>query len=71
MNSGELARSLDNETRELASEVPWAQVIGLRNAAAHGYASLSMADIWKTVTDDVPRLKASVENLLRRVEKLH
>jgi uncharacterized protein with HEPN domain len=64
LNSGELARNLDEKTRRLAPEIPWMQVIGLRNVAAHGYASLSMTDIWKTVVDDVPQLKASIKRLL-------
>lgn len=64
LNSGELARNLDESTRRLAPEIPWMQVVGLRNVAAHGYASLSMADIWKTITDDVPQLKASIRRLL-------
>ena len=64
LNSGELARNLDDETRKAAPEIPWVQIIGLRNVAAHGYASLSMTDIWKTITDDVPQLKASIRRLL-------
>jgi uncharacterized protein with HEPN domain len=64
LNSGELARNLNEETRKLAPEIPWMQIIGLRNVAAHGYASLSMTDIWKTLTDDVPQLKTSVRRLL-------
>jgi uncharacterized protein with HEPN domain len=64
LNTGELAKNLDESMRKKAPEIPWMEIIGLRNVAAHGYASLSMADIWKTITNDVPVLKNSILRLL-------
>ena len=67
LNSGELSRSISPEIRERAPHIPWMQIIGLRNVAAHGYASLSMLDIWKTITDDIPLLQQNIENLLKEL----
>jgi uncharacterized protein with HEPN domain len=64
LNCGELARNLDDTMTATTPGIPWKQVVGLRNVAAHGYASLSMPDIWKTITEDVPLLKKSVDELL-------
>ncbi|GHT77879.1 hypothetical protein FACS1894104_0210 [Actinomycetota bacterium] len=55
---------METETQQQSTEIPWKQIIGLRNVAAHGYSSLSMADIWKTISDDVPELKRNIERLL-------
>jgi uncharacterized protein with HEPN domain len=66
LNAGELAKSLSEETREKSDEIPWLQIIGLRNVAAHGYSSLSMEDIWKTINDDVPELKVNIEKIINK-----
>ena len=64
LNTGELAKSLSETVVRATQEIPWKQVIGLRNIAAHGYASLEMPDIWKTITEDIPVLKRVIERLL-------
>ena len=64
LSIGELAKSLSSSIIGSSLEIPWKQVIGLRNVAAHGYASLEMPDIWKTITEDVPVLKKSIKQLL-------
>jgi uncharacterized protein with HEPN domain len=64
LNIGELAKNLDSEIHKKTPEIPWRQIIGLRNIAAHGYASLDMADIWQSVVDDIPTLKSNVLMLL-------
>jgi uncharacterized protein with HEPN domain len=67
LNIGELSRNLDDPVRKMAPEIPWKQIIGLRNVAAHGYASLEMPDIWKTITEDIPNLKRSLKQLLKEL----
>jgi uncharacterized protein with HEPN domain len=60
LNIGELAAHLDEDAKTELPDVPWVQIIGLRNAAAHGYAKLSLDSIWRTSTEDVPDLKAKL-----------
>jgi uncharacterized protein with HEPN domain len=61
INIGELVKSLTDETRKEYNNIPWRQIAGLRDIAAHKYRSLMMEDVWKTAEDDVPAL---LENLL-------
>lgn len=67
LNIGELAAHLDTEIRSSWSDIPWKKIIGLRNLAAHGYFILDMSDIWKTMTCDIPILKANVLKLISEV----
>jgi uncharacterized protein with HEPN domain len=47
-------------------ELPWAQMRGMRNVAIHEYFYVDLEIVWKTVKNDLPRLKKQVDALLRR-----
>jgi len=64
LNIGELAKRLDDSYRSDHGSVPWEQMIGFRNAAAHGYDGLDMEIVWNTVEKDLPALKDKLNSLL-------
>lgn len=37
---------------------PWREIVGMRNFAAHQYDDLDPRRVWRTVTTDVPALRA-------------
>jgi uncharacterized protein with HEPN domain len=53
---GECANHLSDEYIESHPEIPWIQVIAVRNIAAHGYWQLNMEQIWEAVITDIPLL---------------
>lgn len=61
---GELVGHLSDEFRSGHSEIPWKQVKQMRNIVAHNYGKLDIDDTWKTVTDDIPTLKAFCAGIL-------
>ncbi|MDR1015690.1 MAG: DUF86 domain-containing protein [Coriobacteriales bacterium] len=58
LNIGELAGRLGSDYRARHTEIPWQQIVGFRNAAAHSYDGLDMGIVWRTVRKDLPELKA-------------
>ncbi len=54
---GECANHLSTEFKERHPEIEWIQIIAVRNIAAHGYWQLNMAQIWKAMEEDIPRLR--------------
>jgi uncharacterized protein with HEPN domain len=62
---GEAAGKLSQQTRDLASDVPWGQIIGARNVIIHGYAEIDPKRIWGMVQDHVPALLTTIERLQR------
>lgn len=60
---GEAAGKLSQQTRDLAPDVPWGQVIGARNIIVHGYAEIEPGRIWDIVKDDMPSLHVAVDRL--------
>ncbi len=66
---GEAARALPDEIRVLAPEVPWPQVIGMRNVLVHGYFEIDAEIVWEAATRDLPALRPAIEVLLRTLEQ--
>jgi uncharacterized protein with HEPN domain len=60
---GEAASRLPEAHRGRAPEVPWREIIGLRNILAHGYWRIEAAELWDVATREVPSLLASVRRL--------
>ena len=61
---GEAARRLSEETRLELSEIPWRQIIGMRNRLIHGYDEVDLAIVWDSVQNDLPPLIAQLEQVV-------
>ena len=61
---GEAARRLSEETRLKFSEIPWRQIIGMRNRLIHGYDDVDLAIVWDSVQNDLPLLIAQLEKVV-------
>jgi uncharacterized protein with HEPN domain len=46
------------------SELPWANIIGMRNRLIHVYFDIDLDRVWDTVTDNLPPLIASLEKVI-------
>jgi len=66
---GEAARTLPDEVRALASDIPWTKIIGMRNVLVHGYFEIDTDIVWEAASRDVPSLKPAVERLLGTLEE--
>jgi uncharacterized protein with HEPN domain len=53
---GEAARQGSDALRGAYPDIPWADVIGMRNIVIHGYHVVSIAVVWDTAVVDVPEL---------------
>ena len=61
---GEAASKISTATQESAEEIPWRQIIGMRNRLVHGYAAVDHDIVWDVASADIPALIASLERLL-------
>jgi len=53
---GELSHHLSSEFIKAHTDIPWKNIIGLRNVVVHGYGQLDMEAVWATVIGDIPDL---------------
>ena len=61
---GEAASRLSEETKETYPEIPWSEIVGMRNRLVHVYFDLDLRLIWDTVCNDIPVLIAQLEQLV-------
>ncbi|MCD7775697.1 MAG: DUF86 domain-containing protein [Clostridiales bacterium] len=56
INIGELVKNITQETRLTHSDIPWREIAGMRDMAAHKYQTLRMEDVYLTAKEDFPVL---------------
>ncbi|MCU0516167.1 MAG: DUF86 domain-containing protein [Oscillatoria sp. Prado101] len=61
---GEAASRITKERREELPQIPWSQMIGMRNRLVHAYFDIRLDVVWRTVTEDLPVLIAELENII-------
>jgi len=61
---GEAATALTPEFRFAHGEVPWRNIINMRNRLIHRYFDVDLEVVWKTVNEDLPVLETFTQQLL-------
>lgn len=57
---GEAAKRLSDGFRKSRADIPWAQIMGMRDRLIHRYDDVDLDTVWRTVTVDVPTLLAAL-----------
>ena len=57
---GEASKNISSEIKKKFSNIPWSEMIGLRNLATHGYFKIDLTIIWDIITKDIPENKQSI-----------
>jgi len=65
---GEAVKLLPPELLGQRPEVPWSEIARMRDHLAHRYFDTTHAVVARTVTHDLPTLRAAVEHLLKSSE---
>jgi uncharacterized protein with HEPN domain len=63
---GEAATKVSAETKEAGVDVPWQQIVAMRNRLVHAYFAVDTAILWKTATEEVPALLQRLRELIAR-----
>lgn len=61
---GEAAKNVPEDVRKEYSELPWAEMAGMRDKLIHGYATIELEIVWTTVEEDVPELIPAVNAVM-------
>jgi len=65
---GEAAGRVPEEMRAQHPEIPWTQIVGLRNRLTHGYDSVDLDILWQIISRDLPPLIVSLETIIKKGE---
>lgn len=61
---GEAASKITDEIRLSHSNIPWKQIIGMRNFIIHAYFSVDYDVLWDTVHKSIPPLITQLEKII-------
>ena len=63
---GELSKNLTENFRLEHAQIPWKNIIGMRNRAAHKYGEMDKSLIWHVASVNIPELKSYLEVILEQ-----
>ncbi|MGD0201982.1 MAG: HepT-like ribonuclease domain-containing protein [Bryobacteraceae bacterium] len=66
---GQAATKISAEMRAEHPEIPWADMIGMRNRLVHAYFDVDLGRVCDTLTADLPPLIDQLERLLSPQER--
>jgi uncharacterized protein with HEPN domain len=61
---GEAASKLGDDVRSEFREIPWSDMVGMRNRLIHAYFDINLDILWATVQDSLPVLIRLLESAL-------
>ena len=66
---GEAVRKLSDSLKKQHPEIPWDQIIAMRNILVHDYFTVDLEEVWSAVEFDLPDLKIKIQALLTEADK--
>jgi uncharacterized protein with HEPN domain len=63
---GEAASKLGRGFHNTHSEIPWPQIIAMRNLLTHEYFGIDLDEVWQVVERDLPTLKQRLNRISER-----
>ena len=61
---GEAVKNLSDTSKQRRKAIPWREIAGMRDRLTHDYFGVDLALVWVTIEQDIPTLKAAIEELL-------
>ncbi len=64
---GEAGRRVSQSLRDRHPEVPWPEIVALRNILVHEYFGLNLQQVWNMIQEELPRLEEQVRKIRSQI----
>ena len=54
---GEATKRVSKKLRSKHPDIPWSDMVGMRDVLIHDYIDVDLGVVWKTASEDIPNLK--------------
>jgi uncharacterized protein with HEPN domain len=61
---GEAASQISEARKAENDNIPWKDIIGMRNRLSHGYFDVNLDIVWQTVKTDLPDLIKALKEII-------
>jgi uncharacterized protein with HEPN domain len=65
---GEAVKKIPKPIKNRYPQIPWKDMAGMRDKLIHGYFGVDLKRVWKTVKEDIPKLKPMFDKILKDYE---
>ena len=65
---GEAARHIPQSMKDDHPQVPWRQMLVMRNLLIHQYFGVDLEVLWRTIQEDLPPLREAIQRILAELE---
>ncbi len=65
---GEACSKVSKETKDKFPEIPWRDIVAMRNILIHEYFRADPETIWNVIQVDIPNLKSNILKILNSLE---
>lgn len=63
---GEAVKNIPKEIKSKYHDVPWREIMGMRNKVVHEYFDVDEDILWKTIKEDMPIFKKQISKLFKK-----
>ncbi len=64
---GEAVKKIPASVRNKHKHIPWKQIAGMRDKLIHEYFGVKARVVWKTIKDDLPKVKPRLQEILSKL----
>jgi uncharacterized protein with HEPN domain len=66
---GEASKKIPAMVKQQNPTLPWREMVGIRDKLIHEYFGLNVLVIWKTVYEDLPRVKPLISAIIEKTTR--
>jgi uncharacterized protein with HEPN domain len=64
---GEATGKIPKDSRIRYADIPWDEIIGMRNRLLHEYFGVDLDIVWQTIQDDLAPLETAIRTMLNEL----
>jgi len=64
---GEAAGKIPQDVRNKYPEIPWEEIVGMRNRLIHEYFGVDLDIVWQTIEEDLESLDKTVKRIVSEI----
>ena len=64
---GEAANNISDKFKARFPDVPWRDIIDMRNRLIHGYFGVDLNIVWQVITKDISHLHKQIKDILKEL----
>ena len=65
---GEAVKGVPDDIRQQYPQIPWRTIAGFRDVLIHAYFGVDEGIVWKSIQDELPKIKPVFQRILQEVE---